>query len=146
MGQRCAEGAGRAGHWIADQRLWFHELREPLSMNPSRQIRTWRLEWAPGGFTFSGRPGAAPNADSATQTPEARQTGAPRALGIGLDSQRGWGGLSESYGWASVAGMGLRQADGGGGVLDGLGNTPASNRAQLRAYQGKLRVGLDQLP
>jgi hypothetical protein len=42
--------------------------------------------------------------------------------------------------------VGLKRADGGGGVLGGPDYTPASNRAQLRAYQGKLGAGLDQLP
>jgi hypothetical protein len=32
------------------------------------------------------------------------------------------------------------------GVLGGPGNTPASNRARLRAYQEKIGAGLDQLP
>jgi hypothetical protein len=42
--------------------------------------------------------------------------------------------------------MGLRRRDDRGGVLGGLGDTPVSNRARLRAYQGKLGAGLDQLP
>jgi hypothetical protein len=42
--------------------------------------------------------------------------------------------------------MGLRRPDGGGGVLDEPGDTLASNRVRLRAYQEKLGVGLDQLP
>jgi hypothetical protein len=45
-----------------------------------------------------------------------------------------------------IAGIGLRRPDGGGGVISGLGDTPASNRVRLGAYQGKLGVGLDQLP
>jgi hypothetical protein len=62
-------------------------------------------------------------------------------LGVGLGSQKGWGGLGESYGGVGIAGMGLRRPDGGGGVLGGPGNTPTSNRTLLRAYQGKLRAG-----
>jgi hypothetical protein len=42
--------------------------------------------------------------------------------------------------------MGLRRPNGGGGVLSGPGDTPVSNREQLRADQGKLGAGLDQLP
>jgi hypothetical protein len=49
-GQQNAEGAGRAGHWIADRRLWFHEPREQLSANPGHKIRTGRLGWAPGAL------------------------------------------------------------------------------------------------
>jgi hypothetical protein len=32
------------------------------------------------------------------------------------------------------------------GVLGGPGNTPASNRGQVNARQGKVRVGLGRLP
>jgi hypothetical protein len=42
--------------------------------------------------------------------------------------------------------MGLRRPDGGGGVLDGPGDTLAINHVRLRAYQEKLGAGLDQLP
>jgi hypothetical protein len=44
-GQRYAEGVGRAGHWIADRRRWFHEPRKLLSVNLGRQIKTRRLRW-----------------------------------------------------------------------------------------------------
>jgi hypothetical protein len=69
MGQRYVEGAGRAGHWIADRWLWFHE---PLFVNLCRQIRTGWLGWAPGGFTLSGRPGAVPYAPVVVQVSEMR--------------------------------------------------------------------------
>jgi hypothetical protein len=82
---------GRAGHWIADRRLCFHEPREPLSLNVDHKFRTRRLGWALGGFTFIGQLGAALPADSAAQSPVAKQTGAPRVLGVGLGSRRGWG-------------------------------------------------------
>jgi hypothetical protein len=52
----------------------------------------------------------------------------------------------ESYGGVRVAGMGVSRPDDGEGVLGGPGDTPASNRAQLRVAQGKLGAGLDQLP
>jgi hypothetical protein len=44
-----------------------------------------------GGFAFSGQLGVARSVDMAAPSPEARQTRAPRALGVGLGSQIGWG-------------------------------------------------------
>jgi hypothetical protein len=44
-----------------------------------------------GGFAFSGQLGVARSADTAAPSLEARQTRAPRALGVGLGSQIGWG-------------------------------------------------------
>jgi hypothetical protein len=95
VGQRYAEGAVCAGHWIEDRRRWFHEPRKPLSANPGHHIRIGWLGWALGGFTYSDRPGAAPYAPGVAQLLEMRYTRAPRALGVGLGCQRGWGGLSE---------------------------------------------------
>jgi hypothetical protein len=37
-------------------------------------------------------------ADTAAPSPEARQTGAPRAREVSLNSWKGWGGLGEHYG------------------------------------------------
>jgi hypothetical protein len=83
---------------------------------------------------------------AAAPSPEARQTEAPRALGVGLGSQGGWGGLGEHYGEIKIAGTGLRRPNGGGGVLGGPTNAPASNRTRLSARQGKLGAGLGRLP
>jgi hypothetical protein len=42
-------------------------------------------------FAFSGQTGAARSADTAAASPKARQTGALMALGVGMNSWRGWG-------------------------------------------------------
>jgi hypothetical protein len=42
-------------------------------------------------FTFTGKPGAAFPTDTVAPSPAARQAGAPKALGVGLDNQIGWG-------------------------------------------------------
>jgi hypothetical protein len=78
----------------------------------------------------------------AAVSPEARQTGATRALGVGLGSQGGWGGLGEHYGGIEIAGTRVRRPNGGGGVLSGPMNVPANNRARLSARHGKLGAGL----
>jgi hypothetical protein len=54
-------------------------------------------------FVFVGQPGAALSADTAAPSSEARQTGAPRALGVGLDIWRGWGLPDERYDGVEVA-------------------------------------------
>jgi hypothetical protein len=74
------------------------------------------------GSVSSGQPGAALSADT-----EMRQTGASRALGVGLGSRRGWGGLDKHYGEVWVARTGLRWADDGGGPSGEPKVTPASN-------------------
>jgi hypothetical protein len=80
------------------------------------------------GLVSSGHPGATLSVDTAAQSSEARQTGVSRALGVGLGSRRGWGGLDKHYGKVGVTRMGLRRADGGGGTSVGPEVTPASNR------------------
>ena len=65
--------------------------------------------------------------DTAAQSPEARQTGASMALGVGLGSRRGWGGLGKHYGEVWVPRIGLRRADDGGGPSGEPKVTLASN-------------------
>jgi hypothetical protein len=67
------------------------------------------------------------SADTAAQSPEVRQTGASRALGVGLGSQRGWGGLGKHYGMVWVPRTGLRWENGGGGSSGEPKVTLASN-------------------
>jgi hypothetical protein len=127
MGQQYAEDAGRASHWIANRRLWFHEPREPLSMNLVCQIKTVRLVLGARGLVFSGQPGVALSTNTTASSLEARQTRAYRALGVGLGGRRGWGELDKHYGKVWVARTGLRRADGGGGPSGEPEVTPASN-------------------
>ena len=75
VGQRYADGVGHAGHWITDQRRWFHESRKPLSANPGCQIKTGWLELGMRGLVSSGQLGAALSTNTAAQSPEVRQTG-----------------------------------------------------------------------
>ena len=127
MGQQYEEDTGRVGHWIVDRWLWFHKPREPLSMTSGRQIKTGRFGFGTRGLVSSGQLGVALSADTAAQSPEARQTGASRTLGVGLGSQRGWGGLGKHYGKVWVPRTGLRRADGGGGPSGEPKVTLASN-------------------
>jgi hypothetical protein len=46
------------------------------------------------------------------------------------------------YGGIGIAGIGVRRPDGREGVLDGLGNTPASNCKRLSIIQGTIEAGL----
>jgi hypothetical protein len=58
---------------------------------------------------------------------EARQTGASRALGVGLGSRSGCGELDKHYDEVWVASTGLGWVDGGGGPSGKPKATPASN-------------------
>jgi hypothetical protein len=79
------------------------------------------------GLVSSGQPRAALSADTTAQSSAARQTVASRALGVGLGSWRGWGGLDKHYVKVWVARTGLRRADDGGGPSSELKVTLASN-------------------
>jgi hypothetical protein len=52
----------------------------------------------PGGFVSTGKPGAALPAGTTAPSLEARQTGSPRARGVGLGSRRDWGGSCKLHG------------------------------------------------
>jgi hypothetical protein len=52
----------------------------------------------PGDFVFTRFPGAALPADTAMSSPEARQTGTPKAREVGSNNWRGWGGSAKHCG------------------------------------------------
>jgi hypothetical protein len=52
----------------------------------------------PGDFISTGKPRAALHVGTTAPSPEARQTGSPRAREVGPGSWRGWGGSGEHYG------------------------------------------------
>jgi hypothetical protein len=119
---------------------------EALSAHSDHPIKAGRLGSGARDFAFSGRPGAVLFTVTVAQLPETRQTRVSRGARGGLGNQGGWGGLREHFSGIRIAGKGVRQPDGGGEVLGGPGNTPASNRERLFAIQGKIRVGLGRLP
>jgi hypothetical protein len=111
-----------------------------------RPIGVGQTGCTPGGFVSAGKPGAVLLAGTAVPSPKARQTGSPRARGVGPGSWRGWGGSCELYGGVGFVRTGGEAARRWRGVLGGPGDTPVSNCGHVNVRQGKTRAGPERLP